>query len=71
MTSEIGGGTWPPCIRMIVTDSDYLDPGTLFIITCDGGQIGREKGQGNAVIIPDINVSKVGGKITSLESILI
>lgn len=40
-------------------DSDHLDYGSLFIITVDGGTIGREKNQGNLIIIPDINISKV------------
>lgn len=49
----------PPCIRIIVLDSDHLDYGSLFIITVDGGTIGREKNQGNLIVIPDINISKV------------
>lgn len=49
----------PPCIRLIVMDSDHLDYGSLFIITCDGGTVGREKQYGNIIIIPDINISKV------------
>ncbi|KAK3097623.1 hypothetical protein FSP39_011486 [Pinctada imbricata] len=61
---EIGSGSWPPCIRVIVTDSDCLDPGSLYIVTCDGAQIGREKDQGNTIIIPDLNVSKVHASIS-------
>lgn len=30
-----------PCIRVIVTESDKLKIGTLFIITCTGGTLGR------------------------------
>ena len=57
--SDIGAGAWPPCIRVIVSDSDKLDPGSLIIVTCTGATVGREKDQGHAICIPDINVSKV------------
>ncbi|XP_067667160.1 angiogenic factor with G patch and FHA domains 1-like isoform X2 [Haliotis asinina] len=50
---------WPPCIRVMVSESDCLSQATLFIVTCDGGSIGREKGMNNLIRIPDINVSKV------------
>jgi len=30
-----------PCIRAVVTDSDKLKYGTLFVITCTGGTLGR------------------------------
>lgn len=30
-----------PCIRAIVTNSDKLKIGTLFIVTCTGGSLGR------------------------------
>ncbi|XP_044737459.1 angiogenic factor with G patch and FHA domains 1 isoform X1 [Chrysoperla carnea] len=49
---------WPPCMRIIVqeTSLEKLQTGTLFVITCDGGSMGRE---GNhSILIPDINVSK-------------
>lgn len=49
---------WPPCMRMIVesTEIPKIKIGSLFIITCDGGTIGRE---GNhSLCLPDINVSK-------------
>ncbi|WAR00725.1 AGGF1-like protein, partial [Mya arenaria] len=46
---------WPPCIRMIVTASDHLSVGSLFIVPCTGASIGREKA---AITIPDLNVSK-------------
>ncbi|XP_078668378.1 uncharacterized protein LOC144909878 isoform X1 [Branchiostoma floridae x Branchiostoma belcheri] len=49
---------WPPCIRVMVDESDTLRPGSLFIITCDGGTIGREKDMGHAIRIPDVNISK-------------
>ncbi|XP_046559013.1 angiogenic factor with G patch and FHA domains 1-like isoform X3 [Haliotis rubra] len=50
---------WPPCIRVMVSESDCLSQATLFIVTCDGASIGREKGMNNLIRIPDINVSKV------------
>ena len=33
--------------------------GSLFMITCTGGTIGREPKSGHAIEIPDLNVSKV------------
>jgi hypothetical protein len=50
---------WPPCIRIIVkeTNIEQLKVGTLFIVTCTGGTMGREGD--HAVSIPDINISKV------------
>ncbi|XP_076259686.1 angiogenic factor with G patch and FHA domains 1 isoform X1 [Rhynchophorus ferrugineus] len=55
---------WPPCVRLIVetTDIPKIRIGSLFIITCDGGTIGREGD--HAVHLPDINVSKHHLKIT-------
>ncbi|XP_046329638.1 angiogenic factor with G patch and FHA domains 1-like isoform X2 [Haliotis rufescens] len=55
---------WPPCIRVMVTESDCLPEATLFIVTCDGASIGREKDMNNLIRIPDINVSKVHAGIT-------
>ncbi|XP_060065534.1 angiogenic factor with G patch and FHA domains 1-like isoform X2 [Ylistrum balloti] len=52
---------WPPCIRLMVTDSDIVDPGTLFIVTCTGATVGREKG--HIILIPDINISKTHAEI--------
>lgn len=52
-----------PCIRMVVhsSPSDTVNVGTLFIVTCKGGTIGRE---GNHdVLIEDIACSKNHGKI--------
>ncbi|XP_066157416.1 angiogenic factor with G patch and FHA domains 1 isoform X2 [Euwallacea fornicatus] len=50
---------WPPCMRMIVetTEIPTIKPGTLSIITCDGGTVGRE-GAAHSICLPDINVSK-------------
>lgn len=57
--SEIANA-WPPCLRIIVTETAVkgLQVGTLFLVTYLGGSIGRE-GE-HAVLIPDINISKVG-----------
>ncbi|XP_058832871.1 angiogenic factor with G patch and FHA domains 1 [Topomyia yanbarensis] len=49
---------YPPSLRLIVqkTNIEELKQGSLFIVTCMGGTLGRE---GNHdVIIPDLNVSK-------------
>lgn len=48
-----------PCIRAIVSFSDILDEGMLFIATIKGGLIGREPRSDLVIPIPDINVSKV------------
>lgn len=57
---------WPPCMRIIVqaTEVRNLRVGTLFIVTCKGGTLGREKF--HAVTIPDINISKVSCDICNL-----
>ncbi|XP_029725647.2 angiogenic factor with G patch and FHA domains 1 isoform X1 [Aedes albopictus] len=49
---------YPPSLRLIVQESSVasLKVGSLFIITCKGGSLGREGD--HDVIIPDINVSK-------------
>lgn len=50
---------WPPCMRVVVQETglENLDVGSLFIVTCSGGTLGRE---GNhSVTIPDITISKV------------
>lgn len=49
---------YPPSLRIVVQQStlDKLKVGSLFLVTCKGGSLGRE-GQ-NDVLIPDINVSK-------------
>ncbi|GFS17530.1 angiogenic factor with G patch and FHA domains 1 [Elysia marginata] len=53
----------PPCIRVIVLGSDQLKEGSLFIITCAGGTIGREANTGHAIEIPDLNISKLHAKV--------
>lgn len=47
-----------PCIRIMVEDTtvERLKIGSLFVVTCKGGTMGREGD--HAVLIPDINVSK-------------
>ena len=57
--TEVSSKQWPPCIRVIVKESDCLDAGSLFIITCSGTTIGREKDMNHGIRIPDLNVSKV------------
>lgn len=55
--------SWPPCMRIIVKDTllEKIKVGSLYIITCDGGTVGRE---GNvSILIPDINVSKTHAEI--------
>lgn len=49
---------YPPCLRVIVQQSatEKLKVGTLFLVTCKGGSLGRE-GE-HDVLIPDMNVSK-------------
>ncbi|XP_068620280.1 angiogenic factor with G patch and FHA domains 1-like isoform X5 [Battus philenor] len=49
----------PPCIRLIVRETNLqkLKVGSLFVITKDGGSIGRE-GDQHAVVIRDSNVSR-------------
>ncbi|XP_031550619.1 angiogenic factor with G patch and FHA domains 1-like [Actinia tenebrosa] len=53
-----------PCIRAIVTESDKLKIGTLFIITCTGGTLGREKDVGHGIRIPDVSISKYHCRIS-------
>ncbi|XP_026282872.1 angiogenic factor with G patch and FHA domains 1 isoform X2 [Frankliniella occidentalis] len=59
---------WPPCMRIIVESTEVrnLNVGNLFIVTCKGGTLGREKF--HAVCIPDINISKHHGVFTFDES---
>lgn len=50
---------YPPCMRIIVQETNIpkLKIGTLFLVTCTGGSIGREGD--HPVLIRDINISKV------------
>ena len=58
-----------PCVRLVVhaTDSksDSVQVGTLFLVTCKGGTIGREGT--HDVLIEDIACSKTHGEIKFLE----
>jgi hypothetical protein len=47
---------------------EQLKVGTLFIVTCTGGTMGREGD--HAVSIPDINISKVSINNSSLLFLL-
>lgn len=54
-------------MRIIVKETTVknLQVGTLFIVTCAGGTLGRE---GNhALLIPDINISKVSVNISFIK----
>ncbi|GFO06216.1 angiogenic factor with g patch and fha domains 1 [Plakobranchus ocellatus] len=53
----------PPCIRLIVLQSEYLQIGSLSIITCAGGTIGREPNMGHIIEISDLNISKVHAQV--------
>lgn len=59
---------YPPSLRVIVQQSamEKLKVGSLFLVTCKGGSLGRE-GQ-HDVVIPDINVSKCHLKFTYDEA---
>jgi len=52
-----------------VTDSDVLDPGMLFVVTCTGATVGREKDMSHTILIPDLNISKVSGITMKKETI--
>ena len=58
---------YPPCIRVMVRDSQSLQPGDLYVITCSGATIGRAEDLGHAIVIPDANVNKVGSYILVRE----
>ncbi|ESP05549.1 hypothetical protein LOTGIDRAFT_102757, partial [Lottia gigantea] len=62
--------SWPPCIRVMVNQSECLDIGDLFIVTCTGGTIGREKGKNHVIEINNINISRVS-KPRIFEMILV
>ncbi|XP_064608802.1 angiogenic factor with G patch and FHA domains 1-like [Liolophura sinensis] len=56
---------YPPCIRVMVTESEVVDPGSLFVITYPGGSIGREGS--HVILLPEINVSKIHAEICYCE----
>jgi len=51
---------YPPCIRAIITESssEEIKTGSLYLVTCMGGTIGRE-GNEHALTLPDSLVEKV------------
>ncbi|KAK6617187.1 hypothetical protein RUM44_005518 [Polyplax serrata] len=55
---QVSGFGCEPCMRIMVeeTNVEKLKVGSLFVITCKGGTLGREGD--HAVLIPDISVSK-------------
>jgi hypothetical protein len=53
-------------LMVLETELKNLRVGTLFLVTCTGGTMGRE-GSGHSVCIPDINVSKVSLKSKSVN----
>ncbi|KAI8793156.1 angiogenic factor with G patch and FHA domains 1 [Biomphalaria glabrata] len=55
---------YPPCIRVIVEASEHLPLGSLYIITCAGGSIGREQNTGHAIEICDSNISKIHAEVS-------
>ena len=40
-SSDVGEGEGTPCLRVVVTKSDKLNTGTVFIVTRIGADIGR------------------------------
>ncbi|XP_050456396.1 angiogenic factor with G patch and FHA domains 1 isoform X1 [Cataglyphis hispanica] len=56
--------SYPPCMRIIVKETDLpkLKVGSLFLVICTGGSLGREGD--HSVLIPDINVSKYHARFT-------
>lgn len=60
MFTECISNKYPPCIRIIVqeTQAAGIKEGTLYIVTKEGGTIGRE-GNDHAIIIPELLISKV------------
>ncbi|XP_022193482.2 angiogenic factor with G patch and FHA domains 1 isoform X1 [Nilaparvata lugens] len=66
-TFEEIANSWPPCMRVIVqeTDLDKLNVGSLFIVTCIGGTLGREGD--HSIIVPDLKISKHHAKISFCE----
>uniref|UniRef100_A0A6P7F3Z1 Angiogenic factor with G patch and FHA domains 1 isoform X1 n=1 Tax=Diabrotica virgifera virgifera TaxID=50390 RepID=A0A6P7F3Z1_DIAVI len=56
--------SWPPCMRIIVESTEIpgLKKGSLHIITCSGGSLGREGA--HSILLKDPNASKHHLKIT-------
>ncbi|XP_071480155.1 uncharacterized protein [Diadema antillarum] len=53
---------YPPCIRMIVVRSESMKLGSLAVVTCTGGSIGRE-GSNHILLVPELGVSKTHAQI--------
>lgn len=53
--------TIDPCIRAMIVKSDSLDIGTLFIVTCQGGTIGRDAS--NSICISNELISRFHASI--------
>lgn len=49
---------WAPCVRLLVKESQCVAVGTLFVVTQEGANIGREPCGLNAVKLPEVQVSK-------------
>ncbi|XP_065517267.1 angiogenic factor with G patch and FHA domains 1 isoform X3 [Lathamus discolor] len=63
-SGEDEGKIWPPCIRVIVVRSPVLQTGSLYIITAvKPATIGREKGVGHTLEIPEVGVSKFHAEV--------
>ncbi|XP_063956228.1 angiogenic factor with G patch and FHA domains 1-like isoform X2 [Lytechinus pictus] len=54
---------YPPCIRMIVVRSESMKLGSLSIVTCTGGTIGRE-GSSHILLVPELGVSKTHAQMS-------
>ena len=58
---------YAPCIRAIVVASDSLKLGSLYLITCKGATIGRDKNK-HLLCIPETEASKNHAEITYKEN---
>ncbi|XP_064651941.1 angiogenic factor with G patch and FHA domains 1-like isoform X1 [Lineus longissimus] len=63
IVEEENSKAWPPCIRAMVKSSDKLDRGSLFLVTCTGATIGREKDLGHTILIEDVLISKMHAEL--------
>ncbi|XP_074651280.1 angiogenic factor with G patch and FHA domains 1-like [Tubulanus polymorphus] len=61
--AEYATNAWKPCIRLMVRESEYLQMGSLHLVTCTGGTIGREADQNHIIVIPDPLVSKAHAEL--------
>ncbi|CAI8034446.1 Angiogenic factor with G patch and FHA domains 1 [Geodia barretti] len=49
---------WAPCLRMVAGSSECVPRGTVFVVTQEGAQLGREPGGANPVSLREVQVSK-------------